>query len=170
MNYPDRIALTGTAMLVSRALYERIGGFDDTLFAYWEDTDYSIRSATTGFRNVVVFDATIFHPGKRTTTAPDAVQPHYYYFMARNELLLWRKCCRRTWFLKAAVWVLRHRLLQIERMPSNQAGIDAILAGIWDGYLARGGRYNPAHRMPFPFRCLLARNPRFWIRLIDAVS
>jgi GT2 family glycosyltransferase len=170
MSYPDRIALTGTAMLVSRALYERIGGLDETLFAYWEDTDYSIRSARTGFRNVVAFDTTIFHPGKATITAPDAVRPHYYYFMARNELLLWRKFCRRTRFLRATVWVLRHRLLQVERMPNNQAGVDAILAGLWDGYLAHGGRYSPVRRMPFPFRHLLARYPRFWISLIDAMS
>jgi GT2 family glycosyltransferase len=169
-NHPDRIAVTGTAMLVSRALYERIGGLDDSLFAYWEDTDYSIRSASAGFRNVVAFDTAIFHPGKPTIATPNAVRPHYYYFMARNELLLWRKCCSRMRFLKSAVWVLRHRLLQIGRMPDNQSGIDAILAGLWDGYRGVGGRYDKARRMPFPFGCLLSRYPRFWIRAIDTIS
>jgi GT2 family glycosyltransferase len=169
-DHPDRIALTGTAMLVSRALFERIGGLDDSLFAYWEDTDYSIRSATAGFRNIVVFDVSIFHPGKPIIAAPDAVKPHYYYFMARNELLLWRKCCSRMRFLKLTVWVVRHRLVQIARMPDNRSGIDAILAGVWDGYRGRGGRYDSSRRMIFPLRYALARYPRFWIRTIDAVT
>ena len=55
MKFPERIALVGTAMLVRRTLYEKIGGLDDRIFAYWEDIDYSIRSALAGF-NVVVFD------------------------------------------------------------------------------------------------------------------
>ena len=169
-NNPHRIALTGTAMLVSRALFDRIGGFDDTLFAYWEDTDYSIRSAEAGFRNVIVFDSVIFHPGKPTVAAPGAVKPHYYYFMARNELLLWRKCCSRFHFIKSALWVLRHRLVQIARMADNTSGIDAILAGLWDGCRGIGGRYDPTRRMPFPFRLALARCPRFWIRTIDSLT
>ena len=38
--YPDRIALVGTAMLVRRAVFEKIGVLDDRIFAYWEDIDY----------------------------------------------------------------------------------------------------------------------------------
>jgi GT2 family glycosyltransferase len=163
----DRIALTGTAMLVSRQLYESIGGLDAMLFAYWEDTDYSIRSAMAGFQNIVVFDAKVFHPGKPTIAAPDNVRPHYYYFMARNEILLWRKCC--PWFrsLKSTIWALRRQLLQIERMSDYPAGIDALLAGLWDGCLGIGGRYDRNRRMPSPLRQSVARHPRFWIRLID---
>jgi GT2 family glycosyltransferase len=170
VKFPDRIALTGTAMLVSRALYERIGGLDDRLFAYWEDTDYSIRSAAAGYRNVVIFDITVFHPGKPTIASPGAVRPHYYYFMARNELLLWRKCCPRIRFLKSALWVLRHRLIQIERMPGNQVGIDAILAGLWHGWLGVGGQYDPAQHMPPPLRYWLATHARLWVRMIDRVT
>jgi GT2 family glycosyltransferase len=167
---PDRMALTGTAMLVSRALYERVGGLDESLFAYWEDTDYSIRSASAGFRNMVVFDTAIFHPGKPTIASPGSVKPHYYYFMARNELLLWRKCCPRMKFLKSAVWVLRHRLLQIERMPGNTVGIDAILTGVWHGWLGVGGKYDPGQHMPPLLRYWLGAYPGLWISLIDKVT
>jgi GT2 family glycosyltransferase len=167
--YPERMALTGTAMLVRRAVYEKIGGFDDRLFAYWEDTDYSIRGVRAGFRNVVVFDAAIFHPSKPTIVAPGDVEPHFYYFMARNEILLWRKFCSRLRFMRSIVWTLRQRLVMIERMPDNTAGLEAVLAGLWDGWRGIGGRYDPDRRMPFPFRTLLGRHPRFWIRLIDVV-
>ena len=167
--YPDRMVVTGTAMLVRRAVYQKIGGFDDKLFAYWEDTDYSIRCARAGFRNVVVFEASIFHPSKPTLISPGDVKPHYYYYMARNELLLWRKFCTRARFLKSALWVLRHRLVQMERMPDNAAGLDAILAGLWDGWRHIGGQYEPRRRMPYPLRVWLGRHPRFWIRMIDAL-
>ncbi|MEA2738398.1 MAG: hypothetical protein QOH05_1705, partial [Acetobacteraceae bacterium] len=40
---PGRIWLVGTALLVRRSLIEKIGGFDDRFFAYWEDNDYSLR-------------------------------------------------------------------------------------------------------------------------------
>jgi GT2 family glycosyltransferase len=51
--HPERIAVHGTAVLVRAKLYRTIGGLDDTFFAYWEDIDYSIRSALAGFHNQV---------------------------------------------------------------------------------------------------------------------
>jgi GT2 family glycosyltransferase len=166
--YPDRIALVGTAMLVRRTVFETIGVLDDRIFAYWEDIDYSIRSALAGFLNVMVFETSIFHPSKSTITSPNDVRPHYYYFMTRNEILMWRTFCSRLQVLKGALWVLRRQLQQIQRMPNNAAGLDAVLAGFWDGCWGIGGRYNPGRRMPFPLRQLLGRYPGFWIRLIDA--
>ena len=155
-------------MLVRRPLYEKIGGLDDRIFAYWEDIDYSIRSALAGFRNVMVFDSSIYHPAKPTISTPDAVKPHYYYFMARNEILMWRRFCRRVPFLKSVFWVLCRQLRQILRMPNNTAGLDAVLSGLWDGCWGKGGGYNLKQRMPFPFRQLLGQYPRFWLSLIDA--
>jgi hypothetical protein len=96
------------------------------------------------------------------------VKPHYYYFMTRNEILMWRTFCRPHLVLKAALWVFRRQLQQIQRMPENVAGLNAVLAGLWDGCLGVGGGYDPNRRMPFPVRQILGRHPRFWIRLIDA--
>jgi GT2 family glycosyltransferase len=167
-NFPNRIALVGTAMLVRRAVFEKIGVLDDRIFAYWEDIDYSIRSALAGFLNIMVFETSIFHPSKSTITSPNDVSSHYYYFMTRNEILMWRTFCRPRLVLKAVLWVFRRQLQQIQRMPENVAGLNAVLAGLWDGCLGVGGGYNPNRRMPFPVRQILGRHPRFWIRLIDA--
>lgn len=164
--FPERIVLHGTALLVSRSLYQAIGGLDDLFFAYWDDMDYSIRSANAGFRNVAVFDTAIYHGSKPTREAPDTVKPHYYYFVSRNELLMWRKFCAGLTFAKVATWTLQRQLRQIARMPGNKAGIDAILAGLWDGLLGKGGRYDPARRMPWPLRDVLGRYPRFWVRML----
>lgn len=158
--HPDRIVLSGAAMLVSRSLYERIGDLDDRLFAYWEDVEYSIRSASNGFRNVMVSHASVLHASKTGIAAPEKVKPHYYYFMARNEILMWRRLCRGALLLKAVIWVLQKQLRQLELMPGYAAGVEAVLSGLWDGCRGIGGAYGPRRRMPQPFRYLLHRHPR----------
>jgi GT2 family glycosyltransferase len=164
--FPDRIALHGTALLVRRELYEAIGGFDDVFFAYWEDIDYSMRSAQAGFRNAALLDTAIHHGSKPTMTEPALVKPHYYYFVSRNELLMWRKFCAPAQFVKVALWILQRQLRQIARMPGNAAGVEAVLAGLWHGLLRRGGPYDPARRIPGPLRWLLGRHPMVWVRLL----
>ena len=138
---PGHMALWGTAMLVRRTLVEKIGLLDERIFAYWEDIDYSIRAALAGFRNVMVFDAVIFHAAKPTILSPREVKPYYFYFMTRNELLLWRKFCPLKKYLRAALWTLIRQSRQIERMRDSQAHVDAVRGGIWDGLLGKGGAY-----------------------------
>jgi GT2 family glycosyltransferase len=164
--FADRIAVHGTALLIRRSLYESISGLDDAFFAYWEDIDYSIRSAKAGFRNVVVVKSRIYHESKPTKSDPDSIMPYYYYFMARNELLMWRKFCSGPKFARVFMWTLRRQLLQIARMPRNVAGINAILAGLWHGLRGVGGRYDPVRQMPWPARALIIRFHRFWLRLL----
>lgn len=163
---PERIALHGTALLVRRRLYETIGGLDDDFFAYWEDIDYSIRSAEAGFRNVTAFDTAIYHGSKPTELAPEIVRPHYYYYVTRNELLMWRKRTPGARFRKAALWVLARQLRQIMRMPGYRAGVEAVLAGLWDGWRGVGGSWQPVRRMPLPLRWLLGRHPRLLLSLL----
>jgi GT2 family glycosyltransferase len=170
LQYPDRLTLHGTALLVRRRLYEAIGGFDDSFFAYWEDVDYSIRSVKAGFRNVLVSGSTIYHPTKSTRTTPESIKPHYYYFMCRNELLMWRKFCSRSKFVKAFVWALQRQLREVERMPDYPTGIDAALAGLWHGWRGLGGPHDPTRRMPALMREVLRRNPAFWVRLLGDKS
>jgi hypothetical protein len=87
--------------------------------------------------------------------------------MSRNYLLLWRKLPGPVLWQKAAVWFLRQRLVQVERMQGQPASVDALLAGLWDGLRGVSGPYNPARRMPWPLRALLGRWPGQWIRLLD---
>ena len=166
LRHPDQIAVHGTALLIRRTLYQAIGGLGDHFFAYWEDIDYSIRSAKAGYRNVVIDEAVIYHASKQPQTAPDSIKPHYYYFMSRNELLLWRKFCSRRTFIKSALWNLHRQLRQIARMPDYAAGIDAALAGLWHGLLGIGGPFDPAARMPEPLRTMFGQHPGFWLRLL----
>jgi GT2 family glycosyltransferase len=171
---PDRFALAGTALLVRRALIERTGGFDDRLFAYDEDIDLSIRCVQAGFRSAVVFAATVYHHPRPVSAADNrVVAPHVYYFMTRNDILLWRKHCTRGRAWKAALWVLHRRLGHIRdwRLRGRHDDVvEAMLSGLWDGWRGVGGRYDPSRRMPAPLRSLLLASPGFWIGLLDTLS
>jgi GT2 family glycosyltransferase len=163
---PDRVVLHGTGLLVCRALWERIGGLDDTFFAYWEDVDYSIRSVLAGFRNVTAFDVAIGHEAKPTMTAPEVIRPHVYYYVARNELLMWRKYVTGRRYLRATLWNLSRQLQQIARMRTYDAGTQAILAGLWDGWRGMQGPRGMG-RMPQPLCGMLRRWPKLWVTLLD---
>ena len=128
---PSHICLFGTALLVSRPLVERIGYFDDGLFAYWEDIDISRRSASAGFRNVVVTDSYVRHASNGASLGKRP--PYYYYYMTRNQLLLARKlhdplrptywALRRFW-----TWYNRRTCQKCSGGPSARASCMALPA------------------------------------------
>jgi GT2 family glycosyltransferase len=148
VKYPDAGLVIGTAMLVRMDLARKIGLLDQSFFAYFEDTDYSIRSSQAGFRNVVDRTSIVRHFDKNHTKTPLEIRPHYWYYMARNERRLWRKhlglakSFRLSW--QSFNIFLRHR----NGLDNKSESSEAILAGLWDGWLGRGGPYRPGVRMP----------------------
>ena len=152
--HPDRFMLTGTALLARRALVERIGVLDERFFAYWEDTDYAWRALRAGWRNHLAFGVTVGHAAK-PPAATGLGRPHFYYYMARNELLFWRKH-RGARAARPLLWALRRQTRLAEAARASPATQAAIMAGLWDGLLGRGGAYDPARRMPAPARWLAA--------------
>jgi GT2 family glycosyltransferase len=164
--FPAEITLLGTALLIRRALIEAIGGLDDRFFAYVEDVDYSLRSSAAGFRNVAVPDAIVLHAFKQPHDRPEASPPYLHYYITRNYLLLWRKLPGPWLFRKAMLWLLHERLTQITRMPGNEAGVEALLAGLWDGLRGISGPFEPGRRMPWPLRPLL-RRANCWLTILN---
>ena len=51
----------GAALLVRRALFEQLGGFDERLFVYLEDADLSLRARHRGWRTLFCADAVVQH-------------------------------------------------------------------------------------------------------------
>lgn len=82
--------LSGACLVLARALWDRIGGFDDDYFLYWEDVDFSRRALDAGAELVVDASATAVHDEGSThrgDTAPRAKSSLYYYYNTRNRLL-----------------------------------------------------------------------------------
>lgn len=159
----DGTCLWGTALLVKSDLIRRIGYLDEKLFAYWEDTDYSIRSIKAGYRNAVVADATIFHK------VNNRKNPYYYYFMARNEYILWEKYTYGLDRIKYLRQYLSKRLTQYDEFVREgylDAGV-ASLDGIWSALMKSGGGWEARKRIPNIIRKVIDINPHLWAFLLQ---
>jgi hypothetical protein len=145
-----QLILYGTAILISRAVIDKIGYLDDRLFAYCEDYDYSIRSMRAGFKNIVAMDACIFHD----PASDHERKPYYFYLVARNYLLVARKNLNLLRYCRY-VWWRYHLAIDIVRSNPSGMQTEAYLAGWWDGIWGHGGPFDPTRFMPTAIRWAL---------------
>ena len=151
---PERIWLVGAALLVRRALVERIGGLDERYFAYWEDNDYAIRASRAGYRSVVVGEARVQHDFGTSERGTTARPPYYFYFMSRNEIFYLRQLGGLLRHARPLAWMLQRQRRVLARLCGRPECTEALLQGICDGLLGRGGPWRPAR--PSPLRRRLA--------------
>jgi GT2 family glycosyltransferase len=71
----------GAACLISRTVFEELGGFDEDFFASHEDVDLSYRARLRGYRCRYVADAVVKHHGSATL---GRVSPFAVYHGQRN--------------------------------------------------------------------------------------
>ncbi|MGC5172282.1 glycosyltransferase [Micromonospora sp. DT81.3] len=86
----DRSALwlSGACLAVSREMWERIGGFDEDYFLYWEDIDLSVRAVAAGARLEVATDVKAVHSaGGTQSVAEGGKSSVYYFYNVRNRLV-----------------------------------------------------------------------------------
>jgi len=89
--YPSDF-LTGCALLVKKGLYEKIGGFDERFFLYYEDVDLSLRARQAGFEVLVISKAVVTHSEQSATSK----QKLYYLvlsglFFFQKHQSFWQK-------------------------------------------------------------------------------
>lgn len=78
--------LTGAALAMSSSLWDRVGGFDQRYFLYWEDVELSWRILAAGGGIRVCEDLTAFHL-VGATQAGSHKSPAFVYYNSRNRLL-----------------------------------------------------------------------------------
>ena len=59
--------LSGACLLVNRRLFDRLGGFDESYFMYFEDVDLGARISRAGFVNLYWPRAVVTHTGAHST-------------------------------------------------------------------------------------------------------
>lgn len=139
--FPTRIWLYGTALLIRRVVVERIGLFDEAMFAYAEDDDYSLRSIQAGFRNVIVPTAHVAHePGHPSGNDADRA-PYYHYYTTRNQLLLLRKHGGLLRNARPTFWALLAQGAMARRLRGRPEALSALRQGVWDGMVGIVGAY-----------------------------
>ena len=130
----------GAAMLVPQAVLDDVGLFDDELFLYADDTDWSLRARNAGYRLYVVPDSRIWHKVSASTEGEGS--PMTLYYSTRNTLHVLERHAPlglvRTWRRRAVV-LLAHAA-QALRLPARREALGAIAAG-WRDF--RRGRLGP---------------------------
>jgi N-acetylglucosaminyl-diphospho-decaprenol L-rhamnosyltransferase len=100
--------LSGSCLLMRRAAFEQIGGFDERYFMYMEDVDLGDRLGRAGWLNVYVPDAEILHAKGHSTGRDPArnLAAHHrstYLYLSDRHTGWWRAPLR--WSMRAALAV-----------------------------------------------------------------
>lgn len=88
----------GAFLLVRRALFEQLQGFDERFFVYLEDLDFSRRAHLNGWQSVYLTKAQAFHAGGGTSKQVKAAR---LFYSIRSRLLYGFKH-----FSPAAAWAV----------------------------------------------------------------
>ncbi|MDH4178303.1 MAG: glycosyltransferase family 2 protein [Thermoleophilia bacterium] len=130
----------GGAMLARREAFESVGLFDDDLFAYAEDTDWSLRAAAAG-RHVLVVPASVVRHAVSASSGGEA-SPDTIYYAFRNGLAVAERHAPRGVLgttLRRGEALAAH-LAQALRSQRRREGTRAVLDGWRD---LRRGRLGP---------------------------
>jgi len=74
----------GSAVFISKRVFEALGGFDEALGFYYEDADFSVRARDAGFPVAEVPGARAWHKG--SVSAGRGLSPFKAYWRSRNAL------------------------------------------------------------------------------------
>lgn len=133
--------VTGCAMLISKAVIEKIGLLEESFFMYYEDIDYCLRAKRAGFMCVVAQGAHVWHKISRSAKSMGTPRMHYYH--VRNALLLTSRNASRFVKMAAHAWSIFHYAKQIVKralMPKTRDISAMIMRGIADFNRGRFGK------------------------------
>lgn len=140
---PRRVGYAvGGAVLYRADALRQVGGWDEEYFLVFEDSDWCVRAARRGWRNLYVPGAKSWH--RISTSFGGEKAPLYLYFLFRNNIRFMRKHAR-PWhwptFLLffAAESLLRYSLTSL-RGPQTGARERAIWLAVLDALRGRYGR------------------------------
>lgn len=132
--------VSGTAPLIHRSVFERIGFIPEIYFLYYEDAEFCRRARRAGFQVGAVPTADIMHKVSRTTK-PGSASYTYYHF--RNSLLFVRRnfgmLLRVLIYMASAWWALKQAVKLC--IPSRRKNGRAGLYGMRDFWLGRSGQW-----------------------------
>ncbi len=80
--------VTGTALLVKRAVLEEVGLMDEDYFCYFDDFDWGLKARKAGYRLLLEPRAVVRHKGSQTAGLNS---PFYVHHMVRSRILFARK-------------------------------------------------------------------------------
>jgi len=102
-------AVSGSCMLVRRAVIDQIGYLDEQFFAYQEDADFCFRTRQAGWKIMYVPQAAVTHlggqGGSRTQPMRGIYEWHHSYYLYYNKHLARDYFFLVNWFMYLAMGV-----------------------------------------------------------------
>jgi GT2 family glycosyltransferase len=132
--------VSGTAPLIRRSVFERIGLIPEIYFLYYEDAEFCTRARQAGFHIGVAPEAEVMHKISRTTQAGS---PSYIYYHFRNSLLFTQRnlALPLCWMVYLfSIWWAFKQMLKLY-IPSRRANGLAGLYGMRDFWLGKTGQW-----------------------------
>lgn len=114
--------LIGAFFMIRRSIFEKLNGFDERFFVYFEEVDLSYRASQSGWRSVYLAGAQAFHAGGGTSAQ---VKASRLFYSLRSRLLY---SFKHFSFLSA--WALVGITLFIE--PVSRAVFSLMRGGLED--------------------------------------
>lgn len=103
--------VTGCFLLIQRALWEKLRGFDERYFMYGEDVDLAVRAARLGYRPVICPDARLVHEVGQSATTSASKMLQVYRGKASFVRAHWRGIRRELGLILLASGVALRALL-----------------------------------------------------------
>lgn len=82
--YSDTI--TFAAMMIKKLTFDKVGGFDENFFMYWEDDDLCLRLNKIGLKNAVYNKAKIIHLESQSSLNREKLRMYY-----KSQSYYWQK-------------------------------------------------------------------------------
>lgn len=126
----------GAAMMIDRAVFEKIGLFNASLFMYAEEVDFCWRARLAGFKFACVTSAKIWH---KVSKSSQGDHPRAFYLRTRNQIFFYRRYSKKVHlsflFLFTLLRVLMISLSDVVRLKLDL--IPARFRGWLDGWFLK---------------------------------
>lgn len=164
-----RRVMTGCGMWIPARILEAVGFYDERLFLYFDDTDFSVRAVRAGFEIDVVAGALMHHKVSASSGGVEARSPFKAYHGLRSSLLFWRRYSGWWRFHRQycaghlGKWV--NGLGEEWRQPETQSRAQAVIDALW--YFV-SSKNRPTEHPPAPawFRNAMVRRPWLVVELM----
>jgi GT2 family glycosyltransferase len=123
----------GASLMVRRTMLDQIGGFDETFFLYFEETDLCRRAVRAGWETWYVRESTVVHIGSVSTGAQGWTRmPGYWfdsrlYYFTRNHGPAYAALATASWVAGGLIWKLRKLISGKPRRNAKYFMSDLIL-------------------------------------------
>lgn len=81
-------SFSGSAVLIKKDIFLKLGGFDDDFFMYYEDGDLSWRARLAGYKILLVPESVVYHEYKYQPEEKYQKARKKFYYLERNRLFM----------------------------------------------------------------------------------